>query len=82
MATRLDSLGDDDVHAGRRRSLCVSYGPDLVEDLHPYGVGWLHVRRGITPEQREDGDALFQTHGDEVLDREVQKQIHTERFIG
>src|SRR5215469_13214285 len=53
-----------------------------MENLHPYGVGRLHVRRRITPEQREDGNALLQTHGHVVLDREVQKQIHTERLIG
>src|SRR5215475_13135523 len=82
MATRLYSLCDDDVHAGRRRSLCVRYGADLMEHLHPGGVGRLHVWRRITPEQREDGDALLQTHGHVVLDREVQEQIHTERLIG
>src|SRR5499426_3290425 len=81
MATRLDSLCDDDVHAGGRRSLCVGDGPDLMEHLYPCGVGRLHVRRRITPEQREDGDALLQTHGHVVLDREVQEQIHTERLI-
>src|SRR6185436_3448857 len=82
MAAGLGSLGDDDVDAGRRRSLCVWYGPDLMEDLHTCCVGRPHVRRRITPEQREDGDALLQTHGDEVLDREVQEQVHTERLIG
>jgi hypothetical protein len=58
MTARLDSLGDDDVNAGRRRSLRVYYGPDLMEDLHSCGVGRLHIRRRVTPEQREDGDAL------------------------
>src|SRR5215831_6411149 len=82
MATRFDTLCDDDVHAGRRRSLCVRYGPNLMEDLHPCGVGSRHVRRRITPEQREDGDALLQTHGHVLLDWEVQKQIHTERLFG
>src|SRR5215467_8322212 len=82
MATRLDSLCDDDVHPGRRRSLCVRYGPDLMKDLHPGGVGRLHVRCRITPEQREDRDVLLQTHGHVVLEREVQKQIHTEWLIG
>src|SRR5262245_28755732 len=81
MATRLDSLGDEDVHAGRRRSLCVRYGPDLMED-HSCSMGRLHVRGRITPEQREDRDTLLQTHGHVVLDREVQEQIHTERLIG
>ena len=51
-----------------------------MEDLHPCGVGRLHVRCRITPEQREDGDALLQTHGHVVLGREVQEQIHTERL--
>src|SRR5262245_25520305 len=53
-----------------------------MEHLYPCGVGSLHVRRRITPEQREDGDALLQTHGHVVLDLEVQEQIHTERLIG
>src|SRR5262249_23143283 len=82
MATRLHSLRNDDVHASRRRSLCVWDGPDLMEDLHPCSMSRLHVRRRITPEQREDGDALLQTHGHVVLDWEVQEQIHSERFIG
>src|SRR6516165_4007917 len=82
MATRLDSLCDDDVHASRRRSSCVHDRPDLMENLHPYGVGTLHIRRRITPEQREHGNALLQTHRHVVLDREVQKQIHTERLTG
>src|SRR5260370_5655913 len=54
MATRLDSLGDDDVNARRRRSLGVRYGPDLMKDLDARGVSTHYVRRRITPEQRED----------------------------
>ena len=43
MATRLDSLCDDGVHAGRRCSLCVLDGPDLMEDLYARRVSTLHM---------------------------------------
>src|SRR5262245_59611804 len=82
MAARLDSLRDDDVHARRRRSLSVGYGPDLMEDLYARGVSARHVRCRITPKQRKDGDALLQTNDHLVVDREVQKQIHTDRLVG
>jgi hypothetical protein len=60
MAPCLDALGDDDVHARRRRSLGVQDRPDLVEDLDARGVSPLHIRRRIAPEEGEDGDVLLQ----------------------
>src|SRR5262245_58681553 len=41
-----------------------------------------HVRRGVAPEERQDGDALLQTDGNVVLDGEVQDQVHAERPVG
>jgi hypothetical protein len=38
--------------------------------------------RRITPEQREDGDALFQTDGHMIFDGEVQDQVHSKRLVG
>ena len=44
-------------------------------------MGAIDVRRRVTPEERENRDALLQTDGDLVIDREVQKEIHAERLI-
>jgi hypothetical protein len=68
MAPRLDSLRDNDVDAGGFRSFGLRHGTDLVEDFHAGGMSTPYVRRGIAPEEREDGDALLQTDGNLVLD--------------
>jgi len=62
--------------------LRVRDGPDLMEDLHACAMGALHVRRRIAPEEREDGNALFQTDRHVVLDGEVEEEIHAERLVG
>ena len=72
MAARFDSLRNDDINASGRRPLGFPYGPYLMDDLHADSVGTLR----ITPEQREDGAALFQTDGHMIFDGEVQDQVH------
>jgi hypothetical protein len=67
VAARLSSLRDNDVNAGGRRPLGVRDGPDLMEDLRARGMGARDIRRRIAPEEREDGNALFQTDGQVVL---------------
>jgi hypothetical protein len=53
-----------------------------MEDLRAGGMGTLHVRRRIAPEERQDGDALFQANGHMIRDGEVEDEIHTERLVG
>ena len=72
MAARLSSLRDDDVHAGGRRPLGVRDGPYLMHDLRAHGMGALHVRCRIAPEERQDRNALFQADGHMVLDGKVE----------
>src|SRR5262249_430898 len=79
-APRLDSLRDDDIDARGGGALGLRYGPHLMEDFHAGGVGLRDVGRWIAPEQREDGDALFQADGQLVLDREVQEQVYAKRL--
>src|SRR5262249_59890245 len=81
-APRLDALRDDDIDARGGGALGLRYGPHLMEDFHASGVGSRDVGRWIAPEQREDGDALFQADGHLVLDREVKEQVHAERLGG
>ena len=82
MAARLDTLRDNDVNSGGRRPLGVHDGPHLMEDLRAHGMGALHIRRRIAPEEREDRNPLFQTDGHMVLDGEVEDEIDTERPVG
>ena len=82
MAARFDSLRNDDINASGRRPLGFPYGPYLMDDLHAGSVGTLNMGRGITLEQREDGDALFQTDGHIIFDGEVQDQVHSKPLVG
>ena len=52
-----------------------------MEDLRARGMGALHIRRRITPEEREDRNTLFQTDSHMVLDGEVEDEIDTERPV-
>src|SRR5262245_1678085 len=53
-----------------------------MEDLPAHCVDPVDVWRRVTPEQREHWDALLQADRKLVIDRKMQKEIHTERFIG
>src|SRR5262249_22082576 len=81
MPPRLGSLRDDDIDAGCYCSFGLRHGTDLVEDFDAGGMSTPHVRRGVAPEEREDGDALLQTDGNVVLDGEVQDQVDAERSV-
>src|SRR5262249_58984667 len=80
-AARLPPLRDNDIDAGHRRPFGLHHGTDLVEDFHAGGMSWPHVRRGVAPEERENGDVLLETDSHLVLDREMQDQVHTERLV-
>jgi hypothetical protein len=80
VATRLDALRDDDIHPRVRRPAGFRDRADLMEDLHANRVGTLHVWGRITPEEGEDGHALFQADRDLVFDGKVEEQVHPERL--
>jgi hypothetical protein len=79
MAARLPALGDYDIDATLHGTFGVSRCADGVENGCTARLCARDQGRWITPEERDDWDALVETHREALFLGKLQIQVHAKR---
>jgi hypothetical protein len=82
VASRLDALGDNHIHASPGGLVGGGGRPYLMAHLPAYSVHTGDVGGRVAPEERHHRHSLFDTDGHCLFAREMEEEVYPKRLVG